>query len=370
MTFTPERLTQARERRMMTKAELAEQVGKTPALITRYENGSRVPPEEAIALISRALRFPGSFFFRPAPVVASEGAVSFRALASMTAARRRAAISAGALAAELSDWIADEFELPSPHVPDLRGYSPEDAAAAVRAEWQLGQASILNVVKLLESKGIRLFSLVERCRDMDAFSHWRDSIPFVFLNMVTNRERCRFNAAHELGHLVLHRDGESSGRIQEREADSFASAFLMPQGDVVASVPFNAGIGSLLSLKSRWGVSLSALVYRANSLNLFTEWHHRNVVITLSKKGWRTTEPNPMPGKESSEVLTQVLATLRSEGKGAGFLAAELDWSVEELSDLVFNLTAVQGARPTTGEIPPSPSEVSLRLVVDRESSE
>jgi hypothetical protein len=49
------------------------------------------------------------------------------------------------------------------------------------------------------------------------------------------RPRGRFDAAHELGHLVMHgHERPLPGPEAEREANQFASAFLMPRADVVA----------------------------------------------------------------------------------------------------------------------------------------
>ncbi|WP_376773772.1 ImmA/IrrE family metallo-endopeptidase [Rhizobium mongolense] len=71
-----------------------------------------------------------------------------------------------------------------------------------------------NMVHLL----VRVFSLVENTRTVDAFSVWRGIRPFVFLNTIKTSEHGRFDAAHELGHLVLPRHGGPSGRRAEDEA--------------------------------------------------------------------------------------------------------------------------------------------------------
>ena len=55
------------------------------------------------------------------------------------------------------------------------------------------------MLHVLEAKGVRVFSLAENTRNVDAFSSWREERPFVFLNMQKTAERSRFDAAHELG---------------------------------------------------------------------------------------------------------------------------------------------------------------------------
>jgi hypothetical protein len=78
---------------------------------------------------------------------------------------------------------------------------------------------------LLEARGIRVFSLTEPCFELNAFSHWVAVTPFVFLNTMKTAESSRFDAAHELGHLVLHRHGAPQGRVAgERTRPGFLSA--------------------------------------------------------------------------------------------------------------------------------------------------
>ncbi|WP_419757134.1 ImmA/IrrE family metallo-endopeptidase [Teredinibacter turnerae] len=75
-------------------------------------------------------------------------------------------------------------------------------------------------------------------------------IPFVFLNTKKTAERCRFDAAHELGHLVMHCHGAPQGQEAEKEANAFASAFLMPRRSVLANAPRSATLKSLISHKN------------------------------------------------------------------------------------------------------------------------
>jgi len=144
--------------------------------------------------------FSGSELHQP-----SSQTASFRSQARMAASTRDAALASGALAFLLNDWLEERFSLPSPDLPDLREEEPEAAAITLRQHWGLGERPIKNMVHLLESKGVRVFSMAEDTTEVDAFSLWRETTPFVFLNTMKSAERSRFDAAHELGHLVLHR---------------------------------------------------------------------------------------------------------------------------------------------------------------------
>src|SRR3546814_18887947 len=89
------------------------------------------------------------------------------------------------------------------------------------------------MVHLLESRGIRVFSLSENTKEVDAFSVWRDDAPYVFLNRFKSAERSRYDAAHELAHLCLHKHGGAAAEYRdssvEKETSAFAGAFLMPE---------------------------------------------------------------------------------------------------------------------------------------------
>jgi Zn-dependent peptidase ImmA (M78 family) len=198
------------------------------------------------------------------------------------------------------------------------------------------------MIHLLESKGIRVFSLAEEAREVDAFCTWYDCKPFVFLNTMKSAERSRFDAAHELGHLVRDvysmQHGEAHGLEMERQADAFASAFLMPKESVIANKPPVFTIKYLMKLKHYWGVSLAALAYRYNALAQVTEWNYRNLCIEMAKNGYRTNEPEPME-RESSQLLTKVLDFLQSQKLGRAEIAKNLFISVDEINALTFKLT-------------------------------
>jgi len=332
----------------MMKARLAEMVGVTSRSITGFERGEISPSDETVAALSRALRFPQAFFAGPDIDEPLPETASFRAMSNMTAGQRDAALGAGALAVELSRWISSRFDLPEPKVPALRGTHPEAAADSVRGHWGLGERPIKNVVHLLESQGVRVFSLAEECAEVDAFSFWKQDTPFIFLNTMKSAERSRFDAAHELGHLVLHKHGGPVGRRAEREADQFASAFLMPRGSVLAAAPQLATVDLLIRLKKTWNVSVSALAHRLSDLGLLTEWHYRSICIEIAQRGFRKVEPEGGP-RETSQVLHKVFTALREDGVAKADVARELLVHATELDSLVFGLVLLQIAgRPPT----------------------
>ena len=346
--FNSKRLSLARKRRRLTAKGLAEQTGLSAMTITRLEKGENQPDEETVAKLSRVLCFPSDFFFADDPEELDTSAVSFRSLSKMSAKERDAAISAGALGLQLSDWVEDRFSLPDAQLLDLSYETdPEAASRSLRQFWALGEKPISNLMGLLETKGVRMFSLSEKTKHVDAFSFWRDEKPFVFLNNFKTAEHSIFDSAHELGHLVLHRHaGASLSRPAEREANQFASAFLMPANDVRARLPRRININIVLKAKLRWRVSAMAMAYRLSTLRLLSDWQYKSMCIELGKRGYRTGEPVGID-RETSAVWRKVLTQLWSERTSKNEIAKSLNLPLDEFESLVGGLSG-GAVRPST----------------------
>ncbi len=373
--FSPSRVTIARHRRGWTKNELAEKTGLSARAISGYESGDMEPSSDTIAVLSRVLMYPASFFSAGDIDEPSQDSASFRALSSMTALQRHAALAAGALAVEFSQWLDRRLVLPDPSLPDLRGADPDAAAEAVRRHWAIGEKPIGNLVHLLELSGVRVFSLAEHCHEVDAFSLWRNGTPYVFLNTQKTPEHSRFDAAHELGHLVLHQHGHGGcdgapntqpdpevkrGRKAEDEANAFASALLMPRTNLLAMTPRIPTFTKLVEIKRVWRVSLAALVHRLHRLGLLNEWQYRNLCIELSRNGFRDRELHGITERETSQVLAKAFDELRANGMSRADVARALHLPSSELEGLVFGLTmsAIEGDAKE-----PSQPRGKLRLV-------
>ena len=317
-----------------------------------------------LPLVADALGFPISFFAASDLDEVPSDAVSFRALTKMTATQRNAALAAGSLAFALSDWIEERFRTPEPDVPKLGpGIDPETAAEIIRGEWCLGEQPIPNMIHLLEARGVRVFSLAEESREVDAFSFRRAETPFVFLNTMKSGEHRRMDAAHELGHLVLHwRHEGAQGRKAEQEAQAFASALLMPRATISSLAPRFVTLPEVMPHKRRWQVSAMAYVYRLHKLGLLSEWQYRTLNIEMSKRGYRTREPKPRIRPETSQVLTKVFNVLRKEGLSNAYIASELDLCPADLAGLVFGLTMVPVAGQGQGGQQPQDDPKPFRL--------
>lgn len=347
--LTPSRLALARKRRGLTLVQLSKEAGVSTRSISAYENGRKQPGIEVIGQFAQALGVTRDFLSSSDIEEIPVDRVSFRALSKMTASQRDAALASSRIAVMINDWIDERFRLPDSDVPTLPGRDPEWAAGNVRGVWGLGHAPISNMVHLLEAKGVRIFSLTRECHEIDAFSFRWNGRPFIMLNTSKSGERGRFDAGHELGHLVLHSEHEiPHGRDAERAADAFSSAFLMPKESVQAQRLYNATADRIIAAKARWKVSAMALNYRLNELGMLTEWGNRANNTNLSRLGYRRGEPGGIQ-RETSQLLAKVFRELRADGVTAHDIASDLGIGVQEVNDHVFGLvpTVVNGGGQT-----------------------
>lgn len=344
--LNPSRLKLARQRRGLSATALGQIVDVNPRTISRWEDGASEPLPTNVETLSDALGVPVSFFTAHDAEFVPVEAVSFRALSKMTARQRDSATAAGAIAVDLAQWIDARFRLPAADIPTLEGYDPEQAAAVVRERWGLGQAPIGNLIHILEARGVRIFSLAGDVASVDAYSFRLNGVPFIILNTAKTGERRRFDAAHELGHLVLHCGDEvPHGKEAEQEAQAFAAAFLMPRPSILGSGLRNANIDQILRGKRQWKVAAMALTHRLNELSLITEWGYRDACVRLSQMGYRSGEPQGAIIPESSQVLAKVFKSLRDQRVGPAEVASQVHITQDELNLHVFGLIplAVEG---------------------------
>jgi Zn-dependent peptidase ImmA (M78 family)/transcriptional regulator with XRE-family HTH domain len=321
----------------MFQKDLADKCKHSAQTISNWETGTTTPAAEDVDRVVEATGFPREFFYLDDVEPFHEDAVSFRARSRIPAKKKRAALAAGTMARELAAWIEQRFALPTVTLPDLHSQPPDLVADVIRAEWMLGDKPLRDLMRVVEARGVLVFSLAQDVKELDAFSFWSNGRPIVLLNTMKSAERSRADLAHELLHLICHR--ERTDKKEEEDADRFAGALLMPKGDVLKHAPV-LSLPRLIEAKRRWGVSLAALVYRLHELQLMSDWQYRMLFVEIARRGFRTNEPNPMPARERSTVLPQVFALLEKQGTKPASLARLLQWNRAHLDELIFGLGA------------------------------
>lgn len=342
------RLRRAREIRGFTQGELLQRAGNpisAPAL-SQLERGITRPSPATLVALADAVGFPIGYFASRlgAGGAEPEPAGYFRSLRSTSARDRKRALGHVFLLHDLVAGIEARLRLPEVDLPfaptnDATPRSEVEAvAASVRAHFGLPAGPFEDVVRTLERHGAVVVRLSVGIAQVDAFSVTFDDRPLVVLTSdKLNRFRSRFDAAHELGHAVMHRDVTGWEREAEQQAHWFSAAMLMPAEDIGADLPRTADWRGLLDLKAEWKVSIAALLKRAQTLDKMSNHTYTNAMKIMSMRGWRRHEPgdDALGPPEAPVLLEAALARLREMGVSLADLATEAALPLDDVMALV-----------------------------------
>ena len=303
--FNGNRLKAARLYRGYSLAELAQRSDCSRQSLSMYESGKTKPLEAVIVMkIAEALNFPSKFFMeKDLPI--SSNVTYFRSLLTTKQSYRFEQIQRMDLVAAIYNFLKDYVEFPKVDIPDCSLKTPEEAAKYLRKYWNLGNGPIQNLIDVVEQHGIIVTCFPTKTDTIDAFSQKVDinidehAFLIGYSNNKNSAARIHFDIAHELGHICMHDWTESIEKLdrvefkeREKEANMFASAFLLPENTFKAQFYTDkVNIPFLTLLKSQWKVSIQAIVKRAYDLGLISIEKYQSLMIILQKRGLRKNEP-------------------------------------------------------------------------------
>ena len=349
--FSGARLRLAREARAMTQKELAERVKVSPAAMSQFERGDAKPTEATLFRLASTLRFPTHFFASSTVLAAddddvlelADGYGHFRSLRSMTATQRQQALSVTHLVRDLIGALERDVRFPARDIPwrdndDDDPQAIEEWAGEVRRRWQVPDGPLDDVLRLMERHGVVAARRGINVKTMSAYSVPFASHPVVMLSRErARRDRDRFSVGHELAHLTMHRVGNTlAEKAIERQADTFAAAFLMPAEHIRDDLPTKVDWPRLLKLKAKWQVSLAALLRRAVTLGVMPEGTYASAMRTMGTRGWRTEEPGDLGPPEAPTALVRAAAIAELSSAD---LSEQTGWPHELIDDVLLAST-------------------------------
>lgn len=301
-----ERLKEARLFRGMTMDELACSVSVNKQAISQFENRKTSPDPMTLKQIARVLDFPYDFFCEEdrASII---GNTYFRALYSSHKKDLVAQQIKTKYLAKIHSILETKVRFKPLNLPPIVEESVmtiDQLALYVREFWGLGLEPISNMVSLLEENGIIVGEFATESRDIDAFYQYSedDGHPTYCVILGTDKKsfyRRQFNCAHELGHILMHERYSDLNEInrdeyrdRENEANSFASAFLLPAEPFRRDVMIYPNrLSHYVELKKKWHVSIMAMIMRAYSLDCISQNQYTYLMRQMSTNGYRQIEP-------------------------------------------------------------------------------
>jgi len=306
--FIGVRLREAREARGLTVISLADLIGISRQAIYQYENGTQLPRPEVTKKLSSTLSVPISYFLDKPDI--KTGNIFYRSMSAATKSSRLRGEARYRWFRTILSYLNEYIEFPEINFPNfdvpsnptyISNEKIEELAIQSRNFWDFSSIPINNMVLLLENNGAIVTYDYLYADALDAFSdvHLDENSPFCIVLGADKSiaVRSRFDAAHEIGHKILHRniDGSFLRRkaeysLMEKQAHRFAAAFLLP-ANAFANDFYSSNLDTLLSLKPKWKVSVAMMIKRAGDLNFISSEQEKRLWINLSRRGWRTKEP-------------------------------------------------------------------------------
>lgn len=267
MNAFAQRLKSARKMKGWSLQELADKLSLpiSKQALNKYEAGAMNPSSEVLIALAKALDVKPDYFMREPLEL---GVVEFRKQAKLSAKEE------DSIKEKVREFLERYIEVETLLNIKTAFHNPiknrrisyveqvEKAALKLIEEWDLGYDPIPNVIEMLENKGVKVIE-IDAPEEFDGLSTWVGSIPVVVISKNYTIERKRFTALHELGHLVLNIE---EGADKEKICHAFAGALLLPDDSLekmIGDKRNNIAPGELVSIKEQFGISVQAIMMRA-----------------------------------------------------------------------------------------------------------
>lgn len=299
------RLKEARLFNHLTMSALADQIGVSKQAISKYEHNKIEISSAVFQKIVQVLNFPLYFFTDFEKVPYQDDGTFYRSRLTATQSEKQPSKTYKKAAAYLRDYFENYIDFPELDTKLELEESPENAANELRRIWNLDDQPISDIVDLMERHGLIIVNVDFNSNKIDARSGYVEIGEKQYYIVLVNGKkqnffRDQFTLAHELGHYAMHAKlyhpqedlmGQDYRNI-ENEANQFASAFLMPKESFESDLTKNGfiNIDTFINLKSKWNVSIAAMVHRAHDLQLIDDKEYIKLQKQISYRGWRTKE--------------------------------------------------------------------------------
>lgn len=371
------RLQNARKMRCMSQAELVAKMEELQAgdsmfkavsstAIERYENAVMLPESSSVMItLATALRIALGDLYRPFTVNVDMTKFKFRKKAKLGKKAQEA------IKLKIQNRVEKYLEIErilgikaeSENVlEDLTICTPQDArdaAMKLRLAWQLGCAPISQPILLLESKGVKIIEVDEDPVLFDGTSNTVEGIPVIVINRNyknpdnKEEERRRLTCFHEYGHIVLHFHEDIDEKEQEHLCNVFANEMLIPTDafkKIFGEKRKTISSYELKAVQKEYGISVAALLKKAQELGVISDGRYRWYIITINKpenKAFKaqiehTEISEPMHSTRFNQLVYRALAM---EMLTISKAAELLDTSVNDVHDNLNFVSANGGNR-------------------------
>lgn len=332
------RIKNSRIHKGLSLQNVADYVGVSKQMISKYENGETLPNSGKIILLSQLFGQKPDYFFRKSEVEIGE--INFRKKSTFGIKKINALKEEVRLHIENYIYVENTLNLNVNFKNPLLSFSiGEDkdivrAASFLKEKWEIGKDAIYNVIDLLEEKHIKVIEVEEETNKFDGLATIVDDKYYI---VVVNKnfpvERKRFTLLHELGHLLLNIK-EFEEKQQEKFCNLFASEMLLSSENLLMEFGHKRSqitFEETINIQKKYGISFTAIVYKLGENAVVSKSRIENFYkrINSKKELKKIVENSYYKGVENSNryenlVLRAVTEEMISYSKASSLLQMHL----------------------------------------------
>ncbi len=276
------RIKNARKLKQLSQQELADEIGVSKQMISKYEKGLSLPDSSKLLLLSKVFDQKVDYFFRSFNV--DLGQVNFRKRSNFSIKKENSLKELVKIKLEnyisieetLSLAIGFENPIKNDKIKSLKDI--EKVVGKIRKYWKIGIDPLHNIIQLLEDNGIKVIELENVDLKFDGLATIiNEKYPVIVINKKFPIERKRFTLLHELGHLLLNLPACEISK-EEKFCNKFAAEFLLPLNIILKEYGGkrqNITLPELISTQKKYGMSIPAIIYRLVDAKILSTDRHR-----------------------------------------------------------------------------------------------
>jgi Zn-dependent peptidase ImmA (M78 family)/DNA-binding XRE family transcriptional regulator len=341
----------ARESIALDRQEVATRLGINIEELINWENGRSEPSIEQLWRLAKLYCRSTDYFLSPNPGPPDQ--LSFRLL------QRRSIKDLGLevrkVLIQFDELCRAEKELETLlEMPRKIGFKrlteerdPEDLAQRERERLGLGQRPIKDLRSQLTQQGVRIFELPIPQEEFSGLAWWHQHYgPCILVNARDIKGRRTFTLAHEYAHLLIDDPPTVCGPkldildiAEDRFANEFAAAFLMPASDLEKTFNTSMWVETELGrLARRYGTSLQAVGRRLEKLGLLPKGVMSSLLEEWEKRGFPRAPRGPRWRRRLGEyyvnlALKAYLSGAISIGKLSYYLGIDVRKAFEAVEE-------------------------------------
>lgn len=273
-----QKIKSARALKGFSQQELADLIGVSKQMISKYEKGESIPSSSNLLKLGKSLKVKIDYFFKPSKI--ELGVLNFRKKSSFSIKKQESLEQRIKLNLEnyleIEDLLQIDYSFSNTigkekiaKIEDI-----ERVVLSLRAEWEIGLDPIHNIIQLLEDKEIKVVELFDVDDTFDGVATFvNDKFPVIVVNGNFPVERKRFTLLHELGHLLLNLP-DCNIKDEENYCNKFAAEFLFPKRLVIKEFGVKRdliSLNELIEVQKKYGISIQAIVHRLVDAGIFTD---------------------------------------------------------------------------------------------------